>query len=239
MAAREATDTGYIVHRKRLRETSLLLQVFTRLHGRFGVIARGALSSKKGGGSAYAEFTPYFLVWSGKSDLPTLVRAEPTERGLRLEAERLFSAMYLNELIVRLVHRGEGDDAGYRAYELTLKSLAGEAPIEPALRHFEALLLDACGYGMELAQAVDTGTALDVDASYFYIPERGPVSRIPPVPHRVVSGGALLALAGALPWGSTRLREAKSLMRFLIHHHLGGQALSSRELFRLSGDARQ
>lgn len=224
------------MHRKRLRETSLLLQVFTRSHGRLGVIARGALSSKRGGGSAYVEFTPYFFGWSGKSDLPTLVRAEPTGRGHRLQAERLFSAMYVNELIVRLVHRGDGDEAGYEAYEQTLKELACEAPIEPALRHFEALLLDACGYGMELAHAVDTGSALAVDSCYFYVPERGPVALTPPVPHRAVSGGTLLALAGALPWESSRLREAKTLMRFLIHYHLGGQPLSSRELFRSSSE---
>ena len=234
MAAREITDTGYIVHRKRLRETSLLLQIFTRQHGRVSVIARGALASKKGGGSAYAEFMPYFFGWSGKSDLPTLIRAEPTARGHRLQAERLFSAMYLNELVMRLVQRGDGDAAGYHAYELTVQALAGDAPLEPTLRHFEALLLAACGYGVELAQAVDTGHALAVEVSYYYVPERGPVTQLPPVPHRTVTGGALLALAGTLPWDVVRLREAKGLMRFLLHYHLGGQAVSSRELFRFS-----
>lgn len=238
MTGRETTDAGYIVHRKRLRETSLLLQIFTRMHGRFGVVARGALSGKKGGGSAFAEFTPYFFVWSGRSDLPTLVRAEPTGRGHRFAAERLFSGMYLNELIVRLVHRGDGD-SGFRAYEHTLKDLATDTPLEPVLRHFEALLLEACGYGLELAHAVDTGAVLSADARYYYIPERGPVARTPPVPHRAVSGGTLRALAGAQPWESAHLREAKSLMRFLIGHHLGGQTLSSRELFRLSGELRQ
>ncbi len=234
MAAREISDTGYIVHRKRLRETSLLLQIFTRQHGRFGVIARGALASKRGGGSAYGEFTPYFFVWSGKSDLPTLIRAEPTARGYRLQAERLFSAMYLNELVMRLVHRGDGDEAGYCAYEQTVQALAGDSPLEPTLRHFEALLLASCGYGVELAQAVDTGEALAAEAGYYYVPERGPVTQIPPVPHRAVTGGALLALAGRLPWDLARLRDAKGLMRFLLHYHLGGQTLSSRELFRFS-----
>lgn len=237
MAGRETIDTGYIVHRRRLRETSLLLQILTRGHGRFAVVARGALGGRKGGNSHYAEFTCYHLAWSGRSDLPTLLRAEPLGRAQRLAGARLFSAMYLNELIVRLVHRGEGDETGYAAYEQALRSLATDASLEPVLRRFEAMLLESCGYGMELACAVDTGEALDEAAPYHYVPERGPVTQTPPVAHRVVAGGTLRALAGAAPWDAARLREAKRLMRFIVGHHLGGQPLTSRELFRLSGDS--
>lgn len=237
MRGRETLDVGYVVHRKRLRETSLVLQIYTRSHGRFGVVARGASGSRKGNHPHYTEFVPYALAWSGRSELPLLVRAEPSGRPHRLEGERLFSAMYVNELIMRLVHRGEGDEAGYDAYERALQALAGDAPIEPALRCFEVGLLDSCGYAMELACTADTGSALDAETPYHYVPERGPVTGTPPVPHRRITGGTLQALAGDAPWTPTRLREAKGLMRFILHHHLGGRALAARELFRLSGEA--
>ncbi len=238
MAAPEIIDTGYIVHRRRLRESSLLLEIFTRGHGRFGVVARGALGGKKNnkGGGDYVEFMPYAFAWSTKRDLPTLLRAEPTGRGYRYAGDRLFSAMYLNELIVRLVHRGDSDESGFSSYEHTLGELSAEGPLEPLLRRFEVHLLQTCGYGLELHCAIDTGEAFSPDTRYFYVPERGPLTRIPPLPHRVVSGETLSALSGENTWTTRALKEAKGLMRFLIGHHLGGRPLSSRELFRFSGE---
>jgi len=237
VAGRESVDIGYVVHRRRLRETSLILQIYTRVHGRFAVVARGATGGRKAGGASHLEFTPCHLAWTGRTEMPTLIRAEPVAPMHRMTGERLFSAMYVNELIVRLVHRGEGDEAGYDAYESALGALAGNSPIEPTLRQFEVLLLDSCGYGMELGHAADTGEPLAAERRYFYVPERGPVTQSPSVVHRGVTGGTLQALRGEAPWTDARLREAKHLMRFILTHHLGGRALASRELFRLSGEA--
>ncbi|MGD9602127.1 MAG: DNA repair protein RecO [Gammaproteobacteria bacterium] len=230
MSRREIVDTGYVVHRRRLRETSLTLQLFTREHGRFSVVARGALGSRRRQAATYLEFVVQEFAWSGRADMPTLVRAEPVARPFRLEGMRLFSALYVNELVARFVHRGEAND-NYAAYEEVLQALAGDAPLKPALRRFEVRLLEGCGYAMELTIGTDTGEALDDPVDYFYVPEHGPVTRRPTGPHRVVRGATLRALAGERAWDDERLAEAKRLMRFLVSHHLGGQPLTSRTMF--------
>jgi len=232
LAGAEITDTGYVLHRRRLRETSLLLELFTRQHGRVGVVARGAAQGRKGT-QPPLEFVPCHLAWSGTGELPRLLRAEPSDRPLVLVGERLFSALYMNELLMRLLHRGEGDALAFAAYEESLSHLADGRALEPVLRHFEALLLEACGYGMQLEAEGDTGVAIEIQNVYCYVPERGAVRETPNAPHRVIHGGTLLALAGQLPWDDERLREAKGLMRFLLQGYLGGRPLAARALFGL------
>jgi DNA repair protein RecO (recombination protein O) len=233
LAGKEVTDTGFVLHRRRLRETSLLLELFTHQHGRVGVVARGATQGRKGG-QPPLEFALYHLAWSGTGELPRLLRAEPAERAFSLTGERLFSALYMNELLMRLLQRGEGDALAFAAYQQSLLHLANGHPLEPVLRHFEALLLEACGYGMQLAAEGDTGLALEAADVYCYAPERGALRQAPNIPHRAVHGGTLLALAGKLPWDESRLREAKGLMRFLLQPHLGGRPLAARALFGLA-----
>lgn len=237
MAGREITDTGYVLHRRRLRETSLLLELFTQQHGRVGVVARGAGQGRKGT-QPPLEFVPCHFAWSGSGELPRLLRAEPADRPFALAGERLFSALYMNELLMRLLHRGAGDALAFAAYQESLRHLADGRPLEPVLRHFEALLLEACGYGMQLETEGDTGVAIEIRDVYCYVPERGALREATNHPHRRVHGGTLLALAGQLPWDDDRLREAKGLMRFLLQGHLGGRPLAARALFGLAAEER-
>lgn len=101
MSRHEVVDTGYVVHRRRLRETSLLLQLFTREHGCISVVARGALGGRRKPQAVYLEFIVQEFAWSGRGEMPTLIRAEPVSRPVRLEGLRLLSALYANELVVR------------------------------------------------------------------------------------------------------------------------------------------
>lgn len=225
------TDAGYVVHLRRLRETSLLVQLYTREHGRLHAVARGALTPRKGAGRAPMEFSPYFLAWSRGRDLAQLRASEPAGRPLRLTGDRLISGLYVNELVVRLTRAGDPEPVGYAAYEAALLALAGDAPLEPILRQFETRLLQSCGFGIDMTHAVDDGGDVQPDRRYFCVPELGVLQTEPAARHCAASGAALLALAGMADWDVTALRDAKRLMRFLIAHHLPGEALRARRLF--------
>ncbi|MGH8596031.1 MAG: DNA repair protein RecO, partial [Gammaproteobacteria bacterium] len=159
---------------------------------------------------------------------------EATGPGYVFDGERLFCALYCNELIARFLPRGDADEQVFVAYESVLEGLRREAPLEHCLRRFEVTLLQACGFSMVLEYAVDSDAPIDSRLRYFYLPESGPVIERPAGACREISGATLLALAQQLPWAEDSSREAKHLMRFVIQHHLGGRQLHSRTLFKYS-----
>ena len=230
MAGAEVADVGYLIHRRRLRETSFLLQFFTRDHGRIALVARGAISSRRPA-TTVNEFALLYLAWQGRGDLPNLRRHDAAGRPHLLSGDRVFSGLYVNELLSRLLGPHDPSPAVWSAYESVLHALASADEIEGPLREFEARLLDACGYGLSLDHAADDDSPVRADITYAYLPEHGPVQGNPSGTHQRVTGSTLLALAGVLPWSEDALREAKSLMRFLLQPHLGGRPLVSRSLF--------
>ena len=72
------------------------------------------------------------------------------------------------------------------------------------------------------------------DRQYAYVVERGPVpleeaGTNPPVE---VAGKTLLDLAHDDYQDATTLQQARTLMRYVLNHYLGGQALHTRQLLR-------
>ena len=229
-SAPESSDIGYIVHHRRLRETSLIVHCLTRAHGLVSLVARGVRANKRTR-HCVLEFTSLQLGWSGRSNLPNLVRSEPLQASLMLHSERLLSALYLNELVMRFVHRGDANERAFHAYGEALGALAAKVEIEPVLREFEITLLESCGYGMVLELATDTEQPIEAQADYFYVPDQGPLRNEPFTRYYRVSGVALLCLAKQAAWTLEAARAAKHLMRFVLHYHLGGRELASRKLW--------
>jgi len=230
---REITDEAYVVHRRRLRESSYVVQALTRCHGLLSMVLRGAASSKSRRETP-VEFRQLQLAWSGKTEMPTIRRAEPLGPMYSFTGERLFCGLYLNELVVRFLHRGDANEQSYQAYQGALMGLNETAPIEPVLRHFEIELLQVCGYAMALNDTADHAMPIAPEGRYFYVPELGAVSARPEIAHLEVRGATLLALAGRMTWTDETSLDAKRLMRFVVHSHLGGRELQSRSLFKYS-----
>lgn len=142
---------GYVLHASAWRETSLILQVFTRLYGRMVLVAKGAKRPYSALRPVLVSFQPLWLSWSGAAEVRTLTRAESGPVRL-LDGRALMSAWYLNELLLRLLPREDPHPYVYDAYEAALDalaqshSLAGHAG---ALRRFEWLLLEHAGYGVD------------------------------------------------------------------------------------------
>lgn len=230
-------EPGYVLHSRPWRETSLIVEAFTRGHGRMGLVARGARSARSRLSGQLPPFRPLLLSWSGRGELPTLAGAESDGGPARAPRGRtLFHAFYLNELLLKLLPRADPHPELFEDYRAALAGLgAAGGPEEGVLRVFEKRLLDALGYGPTLDRAVDTGDPVRPDERYRYVPERGPVQRPeePGAPEDgpVVSGRTLLALARGRIEGEPERAEAKRLMRAILSPHLGPRPLGSRRLF--------
>lgn len=228
-------DHGWVLHRRRYRETSLIVELLTREHGRVAAVARGALRGRSALASTLQPSTPLGLALRGRSELMTLTHAEPLGPAPNLAGDRLYCLFYLNELVLRLTAAHDPNPPLLEIYAEALAALAVDLPLEPLLRRFEKQLLDALGFGLQLDAEADTDAPLAPEADYHYLIERGPVRAGPASSGVRVQGATLLALAADQPLSTRALLEAKRLMRAVLHHHLDGRPLASRALFEAQG----
>ncbi len=234
------TQIAYILHKRAYRETSSILDVLTKDHGRVSLMARGCRGARSKIAGNLLPFTPLVISWQGKGNLPYLKSVERADlKAPALKGKVLLSAMYINELLVYFLHKNDVQEAIFEHYHNCLYQLNSEN-LEITLRQFEVKLLELLGFGLNLQAEADTGEVLRADAFYDYHLEHGPVlskgmaSGSNSLP--TISGACLLALAEesfqTLSENKQHLTELKQLMRFVISHHLGNKKLKSRELFK-------
>jgi DNA repair protein RecO (recombination protein O) len=224
---------GYILHQRPWRETSLILEVFSRDHGRLGLVARGARRSTNRQRWLFQPFRRLNLAWVMRRELGTLTHVEAADGHEPPAGAAVMAGFYLNELLLRLLHRHEPHAELFDAYAAALEGIRDEAGREPALRIFEKHLLASLGYGMVLDREADSGRPLDAQRSYYYRADLGPCAAAPEGRSAVtVSGAALYALRDERLVDPAHLAQTKRLMRMLLAEHLGGRPLASRDLYR-------
>jgi len=228
---------AFILHHRDYSETSLLLEVFTAHHGRIGLIAKGARRASSRLRGVLKPFQRLLIGWSGKGELAVLTAAEPDGMGNTPEGAALYCGFYMNEVLLRLLHRHDPHEMLFEVYQAALKRLQRDGTNEVVLRIFEKHLLRELGYGLVLDHDAADKTPIDAQAMYDYILDRGPV-RLPypelnlPKDGIRIRGASLLALAQETLNERTALRDAKMLMRAALARHLGDHPLHSRKLFR-------
>ena len=224
----------YILHSRNYRETSLLLDVFSRRHGRISLVAKGARRQKNDRRALLQPGRKINIAWTMRRELGTLTQVEPCPDSNPQGGSGLLTIFYINELLVRLLHRHEPHMELFDSYAEAVEKLTDTATEQVTLRIFEKRLLDALGYG--LALDLDArGNAIRPDEDYNYLPERGPEPGISPDPGALtISGRTLLALAEESLGDEVVLTEAKQLMRKALGNLLGNKPLVSRELYHFS-----
>ncbi len=228
-------QSAFLLQAHPYRETSLVVDVFSREFGRIGLVARGAKRPRAALRGVLVEFQPLELGWFGQGELRTLARAEWQRAWPMLSGPRLLLGYYLNELLQRLLAREDAHPALFDLYAETLQKLA-LAPRETArhealLRGFEKALLRELGYGLTL-DCDANGDPLDVAARYTYRPEIGLLEDDAAADSEVNLTGAQALAIDADDYTDPQVaRLAKSLMRALISHYLQGQELRTRRVF--------
>lgn len=220
------TEQAFVLHVRPYKETSALLDLFSREQGRMRAVLRGYRSQK---GSLARPFNCLEVEFRGRGELKSLARLEPAGDFLLLEGQRLMCALYLNELSMRMLPLLDPQPLIFEHYHLTLQALAAGRPLEPLLRSYEWRLLEQLGYGFSLEQDC-AGDVIEEQCWYVLQPEQGflPVASVQPGAFR---GTDLLALADVQWHQPEVLQAAKRLMRQALAPHLGNRPLMSRELF--------
>lgn len=232
--SREPLQRCFVLHRRDYGNTSLLLDLFSAETGRLPVLAKGAKRGRTALGAILQPFHPIWASWAGRGEVRTLTSAEAAGPPLALVGQALFCGLYLNELLIRLLERGEPHPALFAFYHAALQDLAGGAHLATGLRQFELRLLGELGYGPLLDQAEEG--PVRTEALYLCLPGQPPQRvRAGEGDAQSLHGATLLALVSGEPLGEAWMaREARDLLRRLLAPHLGTRPLKSRELFRQS-----
>lgn len=223
-------EAGFVLHTYPYKETSLIVEAFTRRHGRVALLARGARRPRSAMRGVLLAFHPLRLGWTGTAELATLTGAEWAGASRALAGIALMCGFYVNELILRLLPREDPHEALYDFYAASLQALGEGAAPAPALRAFEKHLLGELGYAPSFEIDADN-RPVDPERRYVYEPDRGPVpARGAPAGEAVVSGRTLLDVARDEYSRPETREEARALMRVLIAHRLHGQTLHTRAI---------
>ena len=230
-------EPAYILHKRPYRETSQILEIFSRNHGRLPLMSKGSRSPRSRTSGILQPFRPLLLGWAGRGEMPALTNVDVADaRPPLLTGKAQMSGLYLNELLMIMLHRNDVHDGLFAEYHQALYALQQTQALEVVLRHFEKQLLEQLGFGLNLIHDADSGEAVRADRYYAYHFEHGPV-QCQPEQHRrnpVISGSSLLAFSRGELESARALAEVKQLMRFVLNSHLGPRKLKSRELFRAS-----
>lgn len=241
MVKRVSDEPAYVVHRYDWSETSLILEVLTRRHGRIALAAKGVKRPTSGFRSVLLPLQPLRIAFGGDGEIRTLKAAEWSGGEVMPSGEPLMSGYYLNELVMRLLARDDPHPLLFDAYAATVGILAGgdTGAMQLAMRAFELLLLREVGLLPALDHQSGTLAELDPEARYVLVAEGGlrEAQRDDRAP---VTGRDWQALQRALelnvPYTATLqaaaacAAELKLQLRALLNYHCGVKVLRTQQV---------
>ena len=225
METRVTDQACFILRRREWRNSSLILDLFSRDHGCIRVLARGACRS-----SSKVPYQPFVMLsvnWSGRTELKTLTGVEG--QVLPIAEANYLELLYVNELIGAMLPPAEPNPAVFAAYLRLLQHAV--VRLEPAnLRNFELTLMRNLGLMPDLQTEATTGKPLQANHYYQFIVDRGFVGCAQADSHAV--GGDIVLDWNRGNYSSESVRRlAKSVLRSTIDFNLHGKTLKSREMY--------
>ncbi|MBP9723116.1 MAG: DNA repair protein RecO [Gammaproteobacteria bacterium] len=229
--------SAYLIHAKSFRETSLLIDFFTKEHGFIKSIAKGVRTPGKNNQRGLLQpFSNLLISCRGRNELMALSNVEIAAQPYYFTGKRLAIAFYCNELLYYFGCKSPGvifEDL-FDHYQQLLASLANFddfGNIEYRLREFELDLLTALGYGLQFNN-------LEADKYYGFDFVNGFILSNPQelnnnLSKKINLEGELLLNIMQRNWDVATLQAAKKLIRAILQYHLGGQELHSRKLLIL------
>jgi DNA repair protein RecO (recombination protein O) len=228
---RIAEQPSFVLHSYPYRETSLVLDVFSRDHGRVALVAKGAKRPHSALRGVLQTFQPLGLSWTGKGEVRTLTTAEWVGGMLPLAGDALLCGFYVNELLVKFCAREDAHPALFNHYVLTLSRLAHGEPALHVLRSFERVLLRETGYAIALDKTIAREPVV-AQKKYVFDPERGVREASDDLPSQwpVIAGLTLLDMERDDYTRPQTATQSRTLMRFLLNVYLGGTPLATRQI---------
>lgn len=220
---------GWVLHRRPWGESSLLIEFFSRDHGRIGLVGKGARSARSQWRGLLEPFCSLTVSWTRRGEMGTLTMLEPVDSRSVLEGRALWCGLYANELLIRLLARDDPAPSLFEAYSSLLPRLTDRGDQARALRRFELVLLESMGIAPDLAHDADAGEPIRSNRLYHLDPDVGLVAVDRPA-RSVFRGSVIQRLLNDRLESAEDARVARSLTRMLIEHQLDGRPLQTRRL---------
>ena len=193
-------------------------------------VVKGAHRKQRGGSyaSLMQPFCPILVGLGGKAELKYLSSAENAGVALSLPGERLFSGLYMNELLVRLLPKFDAVPQLFATYGSSLLALSDNNDAELTLRRFELALFEELGYEIQWHKD-DLGREISHDRNYLFAHDRGFVETAEGVTEEVLTGANLVALnawyRSSTPLTNHARQSLKRVMRQAVDYRLDGRPL--------------
>jgi DNA repair protein RecO (recombination protein O) len=237
-------EPAYILHARNYRDTSLILDLFTRGSGRYSVISKGVRSPKSKIRNRLQPFSPLLIASVGSGELKTSTTIDFPRKPFALIGKSVMLGLYVNELLYRLLDRFEPIAGLYQGYENLLSELVlfkrlvsgpqqstkesgGEIT---AVRRFELCLLQELGYGINFDYDSRDGQPISADQSYSFVVHEG-FHAIRESQGETFPGAEVLRIASG-DLAQVDSKRLLNLTRLSLAELLGDKPLKSRSLFR-------
>ena len=233
-------EPAFVLHRYDWSETSLILDVFTRQHGRQALVAKGAKRPTSQLRPVLLPLQPLLLAWSGTGEVHTLKTAHWRGGHVMPVGEALLAGTYFNEMLMRLLARDDAHPRLFDGYAQAVERLAQRGTPDPAvLRAFELLLLREAGLLPELRADGSSLQPLEPEAPYMLSPEGG-LRRAEPGERSALAGAQFLVLqealdqlthfAGLVAACAPCQAGLQVQLRHLLHYHCGVKSFKTRQM---------
>ncbi len=232
-------EPAFVLHHYDWSEASLILEVFSRHHGRVALVAKGVKRPSSQFRPVLLPLQPLSIGWGGDAEVRTLKSAQWQGGHVMPGGEALLSGYYLNELLMKLLARDDPHATLFDRYALAVRTLAeGRVPQAAVLRAFELLLLRETGLLPTLDEEGSSLSPLQPQARYHLVPEAGLRSAQHP-DEPALTGEQWQALQAALDSDAPltgllgcgdALATLRQPLRNLLHYHSGVRVFQTRQL---------
>ena len=227
-------ESAFVLHTRAFKETSLLVDLFTKNLGRINVVAKGARKPKSPLRSVLTPASMFAVSFSGKTELKNLNACELLNHYSISMSVALNSIVYVNELLIKATEKEDPHEEIFNQYKLLCEGLAGKTDkveIEVLLRTFELVLLQELGYGIDLSFESISGNRIKPNNNYMFDPSLGftKLQTDSIKANGVFLGKDILNFSsGDLTEQDSRL-ASKKIMRLALDYHLGNKSINIRK----------
>ncbi|MBE6423971.1 DNA repair protein RecO [Succinivibrio dextrinosolvens] len=223
------SEAGFIIHSRPFKEKSLLLDLYTLNYGRISAVARVSKTSASRSMGVYQPFVPLKLyLRQGKSSLWQLSEALIQRQSFNISTPKIFSAIYLNELLYYLTIPQDPDPHLFATYLDALGRLENGEDEFMILRNFEEILIESLGYAPNYETIA--GENFKPDSFYIYLPKNGFIES-EDMDNLLFSGKDLISIKNR-DYSERNTRIAlKNLYKVIVDSLLNGKSLKSRALY--------
>ena len=146
--SRYKETTGYIIHQRAFKDSSLILEFFCQDNGKMQLIAKGIKKNKKLR-SQVQYFSLIKVQYFGKSQLKTVSALNIINQISHKNLIEKTAGLYLNELLHHSLVENDSADNIYQCYQYVISQL-GKEKLTPLLRLFEKNLLKYNGFELNI-----------------------------------------------------------------------------------------